>query len=106
MTLYGLLARNDLPWYRFNVTLTGVVYTVRLRFNSRMNRWILDLADPSNNDILVGLPVLIQRNLASQYVITGLPSGPLFCNDNTGQNNQPTQFSFGISHTLYYIDPT
>lgn len=97
-----LPARNDLPSYRFKITLSGAVYTLRFRFNTRMNRWIMDIADPSNNDILDGLPLLILRNIAGQYVITGLPPGVFFCVDNTGKDLQPVRASFGLGSSLYY----
>lgn len=99
-------ARNDLPSYRFKINLSGAIFTLRLRYNSRMDRWILDIADPTNNDILNGLPILVERDLAGRFVISGLPLGTFFATDDTGEGSQPTRYSFGTTHTLYYADPT
>lgn len=98
-------ARNDVPWYRFTVTLTGVVYTLTFRYNTRMDRWALDVADASNNALLVGVPLLIERDLIGRFVISGLPPGTLFAADFTNQDTQPTRFSFGTDHGLIYVDP-
>lgn len=106
MKFFTIPARNDLPWYSFKISLSGVVYTLRFRFNTRMQRWIMDIADPSNNDILDGIPLLIGRDLSGQYVIDGLPVGISFCSDDTNQDTQPTRFSFGTDHSLVYGDPT
>lgn len=97
---------NALPWYSFRTSLTQVIYTLRLRYNTRMARWILDIADAQNNDIINSLPILIERNINQQYVISGLPSGMLFSTDTTGDESQPVRNSFGIDHLLWYFDPT
>lgn len=105
-TFLTIPARNDLPWYKFKITLSGVIFTLHFRYNTRMQRWIMDINDPSDNPILLGVPVLIVRNLTGQYVTLAIPEGLFFATDDTGQSTQPTQFSFGTDHTLWYQDPT
>jgi len=97
--------RNDLPYYIFSITLSGVTYRLQLIFNGRMNRWIMNIFDASENQILSGIPVLILTNLTGQYRYLSVPSGIFIANDNTGQDMQPTQFSFGVTETLFYLDP-
>lgn len=96
---------NDFPWYRFRTTISNVVYTIVMRYNSRMARWIMDINDASNNPIQVGIPILILRNLVGQYVTIGLPPGTFFCTDDTNTDEQATRNSFGTTHTLFYQDP-
>lgn len=96
---------NDLPWYSFKITLSGTLFTLRFRYNTRMSRWIMDIADSQNNDLLNGLPMLINRNLNGRFVDAGLPRGFLFCTDDTNQGTQPTRYSFGKDHSLFYFDP-
>ncbi len=102
MSFEILPARNDLPWYRFKITLDDVIYTLKIRYNTRMQRWILDIADGSNVDLVTGLPILLERNIAGQYVFSGLPESVFFCTDDTNQGSQPTRLSFGVTHTLWY----
>ena len=106
MANFTIPARNDLPWYKFSITLTGAVYTLTLRYNARMDRWMLSISDSSGNDLIVGLPVLIDRNINGRFVVSGLPEGIFVAQDDTNQGTQPTRYSFGIDHTLFYIDNT
>src|ERR1700733_326462 len=106
MTFFTVPVINTLPWYKFKITLSGVIFTLNMRYNGRMARWMLDVLDPSGNPILMGMTVLIQRNLTGQYVPLPLPEGILFATDDTGQDTQATIYSFGSDHTLWYEDPT
>lgn len=67
-----------------------------------MNRWMLDINDASDNQILSGIPVLIVRNLTGQYTTFAIPPGVFFATDDTNQDTQPTLLSFGTDHTLWY----
>lgn len=104
-TIYQLPLRNDVPWYAVQMQLSGVVYTLVFRYNVRSQRWIMDVRDPSENYIVVGLPILIDRDVAGQYVMANIPAGPFFAIDNTGTQDQPTVYSFGNTHSFYYQDP-
>ena len=42
MAVIELPVRNDLPNYEFKSELDGVVYTLRFRFNERLNDWVFD----------------------------------------------------------------
>ena len=106
MTFFTIPVGNTLPWYKFKITLSGVIFTLSFRYNTRSSRWVMDILDPSGNQILCGLPVLIQRNVTSQYPTLAIPEGVFFSTDDTGNGLQPTIYSFGTDHTLWYEDPT
>lgn len=106
VSIFTIPARNDIPSYKFRVTLSGVNYTLSFRYNGRMNRYILDINDASNNQILSGIPLLTQRSLIGQYRTLAVPVGVPFITDDTGKQTQPTQYSFGVDHTFWYVDPT
>lgn len=106
MSFFQVQTQQNLPWYSFTSPLSGVQYTLRLRFNSRSNRWILDIADAADNNIIVGLPILVLRDVNGQYVNPGVPPGTFFCINNVGDGSQPTLNSFGLTHSLLYQDPT
>ncbi len=106
MTYFIIPAGNTLPYYKFKITLSSVTYTLNFRYNGRMARWILEIQDPSGNQILSGLPILIQRSLTGQYSTLAVPIGTIFATDDTGKDTQPTQYSFGTDHTLWYGDPS
>lgn len=106
MIFLAVPTQQNLPWYRFTITLSNVQYTLRLRYNNRSTRWILDIADAANNNIIVGMPILLGLNVNGQYVVAALPPGAFFATDDTGAGEQPSLQSFGLTHTLFYADPT
>lgn len=106
MTFFTIPVGNSLPWYKFKITLSGVIFTLSFRYNTRSSRWVMDIQDPSGNPILCGLVCLIERNMDGQYTTFAIPAGIFFATDDTGQGTQPTLYSFGTDHTLWYEDPT
>lgn len=98
--------RNDLPQYSFNITLSGTIFQAQILYNGRMDRWIMNINDSAGNQILSGIPVLIERDLTAQYATLTIPEGTFVAIDNSGQDTQATRFSFGLDHTLYYVDPS
>ena len=105
MSFIGIPANKNSAWYKFKISLSDVIYTLRFRYNTRMQRWMLDVADAADNDVLNGLPVLIKRNLLGQFVIEGLPIGTMFISDDTNKDEQPSRNSFGLDKTFFYEDP-
>lgn len=106
MTFFTIPITPNQPWQTFKITLSGVIYNLIMRYNNRSNRWILDIMDANNNPILRGMPVLIQRNITQQFRYLKVPAGVFFATDDTGGENQPTLYAFGITNTLFYEDPT
>lgn len=97
---------GTLPWSEFRSSISGVIYTIRIRYNVRSQRYVMQIEDSSGNVILAGIPILIERSLIGQYPTLAIPPGVLFATDDSGQEQQPTQNSFGVDHTLWYLDPT
>ena len=95
--------KNNLFYYKFQISLSSVIYTMTLRFNGRMNRWILDLADVSGNQIVSGIVLLVGINLLYQYTTLNVLAGALMAIDTSPNYIQPTQFSFGNNNFLVYL---
>lgn len=105
MTFFTVPARNNIPNYKFRITLSGNIFTLAFHYNVRMDRWILDIQDSSGNVILAGITLLIMRDLTGQYVTLAVPEGLMFITDDTQKDVQPTILSFGTDHTFWYEDP-
>jgi hypothetical protein len=95
--------RNDIFLYNFKISLSSIVYTLTLRYNGRMDRWIMAIADTAGNQILDGIVLLVNRNLKSQYPTLNLMPGLLQMVDTTNTFSEPTQFSIGNNNYLAYI---
>lgn len=96
---------QNLPSFTFTTTLSNVAYTFNAYLNTRADRWMLDILDVTLTPILVGIPLLIDRDLLAQYPTLPLPPGGLFVIDESGKQTQPKAGSFLIDHTLLYLEP-
>lgn len=104
-TYYNIPLTQNATWYSFNITLDSATYVFELRYNTRKDRWILSIYDAAENPLLVGIVLLIERNLSTQYNYLAIPQGVIFCQDDSGQGLQPTLSSFLVDHTLFYLSP-
>ena len=91
-------------WFTQPITLQNVAYTLEFQYNARAQRWFMDILDISEQPILVGIPLEIQRDLNGQYGAYVFPQGLFFCRDNSGAQAAPTFSSFSIDHQLLFVD--
>jgi len=103
--LIQLPMAQNLPSFSFTSTLSGVAYTFNANYNTRADRWMLDILDVTLTPILMGIPLLIDRDLLAQYPTLPLPPGGLFVVDESGKQAQPGMGSFLINHNLLYLEP-
>lgn len=94
--------RNDLPAYSYQITLESVVYTLTFRFNARMNRWLMDIADQTENPICMGLPMLVNFPLIERFQNDSLPPGSFLVLDESGNNQNPDRDSWSNNVKLFY----
>jgi len=102
MALVELPVRSDIPQYQFRIDLEGTVYTLRFKWNTRMERWIMDIADEQDNDLLNGIPVHSSVDLKQRFRQTTLPPGLFLAFDETGAVRNPDRDTFGNEVKLFY----
>ena len=102
--VFKVPVNTTFPSHSFRIDFEGVIYTLRFRYNTRMSRWIMDIADAANNDIINGLPVLLRYPLHNRFVREALPPGGLLAYDESGQQEQPERNDFAKNHILLYVD--
>jgi hypothetical protein len=97
---------NDVPAFNYTIALSGSQYKLSWKYNTRMDRWFLDIMLANDTVILSGLVWLIGRDLTGQFAgQTNVPVGTFFCVDDTNQGTQPTRYSFPLNHSALYLDP-
>lgn len=106
MVVFEIPTSASQTWYTQTLALSGVTYILEFRYNTRMARWILNIRDAGETPILMGIPLLIDRNLTGQYTQLSLPPGTMLCVDDSGNNLQPTLSSFLTDHAVLYLDGT
>lgn len=102
MAILEIPVRSDIPAYQFQVTLDGVVFTLKFRFNTRIDRWIMDVKDVDENSLVDGVPLLYGLPVLDRFVGDDLPLGSFVVIDETGEERNPTRDSFGEDFKLLY----
>ena len=59
MAIYEISLPNQDPCFNFDTVLDNSTYYFRLRFNARLNLWVLDLKDRSSETIINGVPFFL-----------------------------------------------
>lgn len=102
-TFFRVPVRN-LPRYRQRVVLSKVTYTLLLDYNTRADRWYLSIMDTIGTPILMGVPLLVMRDVLGPYKTLSLPPGSIFAVDDSGRDLEPTLSSFLVDHGIVYMD--
>ena len=97
--------RTDIYSYFQNVVIDGVVYRMDVRYNGRMERWIIGLSDAEGNALLAGIPLLPSYPLTEKFrgCIENLPAGQFLIVDETGAERTPTRDDLGEDIKLFYV---
>ncbi len=98
---------NSLGFSTIRVALGDATYLLRTRYNARMDRWILDVADSNANLLVAGIPILGEWPTLTRFqgIIAGLPKGMLASIDMTGSHRDPQENTFGTDCPLFYLEP-
>lgn len=106
MATIEIPVRNDIFAYSIKVTLENLVYTLRFRWNSRIEKWVMDVNDGSDEPLLSGLILFTGIPLTHRFigVIEGLPPGQFMMIDETGQDRDADKDTFGNDVKLIYTE--
>ncbi|MHC4397898.1 MAG: phage baseplate plug family protein [Planctomycetota bacterium] len=89
--------RNDIFYYSFTKELDGVVYSLRLQYNRRIDSWILDFIDIVNGIRLAG-----GQDMLKQFHHLEVPPGRLEIVDLDGKFTEPNKTNIGDRVILQY----
>lgn len=92
------------PDHQFTIELEKVVYTLRFQLNSRTNQWIMSILTEDETVLVDSIAIVANSGLIDQYGNQNLPPGEFYCLDMTGQNEEPTTESLGVTHLLIYME--
>ncbi len=96
--------RNDLAAYTFQIDLEGTIYTFTFRYNERMDRWLMDIADANEETIITGIVVLTEWLLIDRFKDDRLPPGNFLAIDESGEQKYPGREDFGQDVKLFYVE--
>jgi len=106
MAILEIPVRSDIPAYSFQITLEGSVFTMHFRYNTRAERWFMDLNDVDDVEIVSGIPLLYGLPLFDRFKYEELPLGRFILLDETGEKRNPTRDGLGEDFKLLYKEST
>jgi hypothetical protein len=97
---------SEFARYTQKTTIGGIPLVINLRWNWRLQRWIIDLADDSGNPIVNGIVLNVNTDLLAPYRIAGngLPSGYLILFNTKVENQECGRYDLGVNCLLLYED--
>lgn len=102
MALLKIPTRSDLPAFSQKIELDGTVFTLKMRYNERYERWILDILTQEETPIRVGIVMLTNIPLLFQYSEALLPPGEFICLHKDGISDNAKRDDLGDTVNLYY----
>lgn len=90
--------------YSLDVALSGTSYRLSFFWNVRGAFWTMDVTDLSDLPILMGVKLVADWDLLSNFANPLLPTGRLLCVDTSGAGTDPTDSDLGSRVILVYDD--
>lgn len=103
------MVANEIPLspqnQKFQATLAGVTYTLRLRWCPPALSWTLDISTAEDVPIITGIPLITGTNLLKQYAYAGI-GGALYVQSDDSVFKPPTFENLGTISHLYFVTPS
>jgi hypothetical protein len=88
----------------FDISLAGVSYHLRIKWNSFSAAWILYIEDSQQNPILSGVPMVTGCDLLEQYAYLNI-GGAMVVQSTNDPTLVPNYASLGVTGNLFFITP-
>lgn len=89
----------------FNISLAGITYHLKVRWNSASRCWVLDIEDSQRNPIVGGIPMVTGCDLLEQYGYLQI-GGALIVQSTNDPGQVPNYSSLGATGFLFFVIPT
>lgn len=93
---------RNLAAYTFDVSLEGVAYKFRVKWNHRGQYYTLDILDKEESELVAGMKLALNAQLLRTHPGRGLPPGELFVIDVSGDTAVITQANIEDRVELIY----
>jgi hypothetical protein len=90
--------------YKYNIVLENVRYYLTFQYNSRMDRWIMNVSNYKQEPILSGIPILLGADLIRRFVTEEKPSGFLFFYNPVNKYVEAGRDTISDDYVLFYAD--
>jgi len=105
MTVFVIPTSTTIPAYRQRVTLDGVTFNLRFRFNGRIGSWLVDFFKEDDTPIVYGRRCVIDWPMFRQHHhLEDSPEGQISVFDTTHRKIDPAIDDFGSRVLMLYFD--
>jgi len=104
MSVLKIPLRSDVGSFEFSIEIENNIYFFELKYNARAERWILNIFNFNREALLLGIPLLTDTDLISQYPIEGLFENLIFMYDKLGLQRNATRDDLGKDIIMLYGD--
>lgn len=104
MAIFEVPLRASVADQDLQVPLDGRVYTLRLRWAGREERWYMDVSDEDRVMIYAGIALVLNFPLGIRCASDRIFPGVLMASDTSGANAEPALADLGDRVKLYYFD--
>ena len=97
--------QNTSSRYIFNIDLNGESFRLRFHWNTRENNWYMDIMDTEDNNLLLGVKLVVDYELTKRYkYIQGLPKGEFFVTAIAeNESEELTYDNFGSKYIMVFL---
>lgn len=102
-TVYEIPINQDNGNQEFDVVLGAKMFKLVLLYNSRLDRWVMNIKETDGTDIITGILLVTGIDLISQYATADKPQGKLCCYSSDDPTYDPDYETLGKTNILYFI---
>lgn len=102
--ILNLPVRSNVGSLNFTVDLEGTVYSMEFNYNSRDQRFYMNIRSEELVDVLTGVPVVLGTLLTDRFKLETLPPGSIFGFNSSDEFVEATLLSFGANYLLQYAE--
>lgn len=88
--------------FEMQIEIDGVIYIIKIQWNSLNEYWSMSIYNRNDDPLILGVKVVNNYDLLSQYVIEGLPKGNLICQSVIDEWGKIGRFDMGQKSDLFY----
>jgi hypothetical protein len=103
MAVETIPVRSDIDYYAMTVALGENDFRLTFAYNTRDDRWYMDIAKADGTALVNGVPMVVDTPLLLRYTNPALPEGYLIATDTTGEGIEAAKEDFGDRVQLIFI---
>lgn len=92
----------SIPDQQFETNLDGTNYAIRVRWNSRMEQWFMDVMDETESPIAMGLALVLGAYIGKRCADPRFPPGLFMASDLANSGTDATLDDITTRVPIYY----